>query len=121
MRPRAAAIDVACLGEALVDLVSMRTGAGLDQLRRTAGQRLFGGKLELADLEPALTRARHVEALRRACTALNGAGPQLEPGGDAVLAAHHVREAVRALDELIGVVDVEEVLGRIFAGFCVGK
>jgi tRNA modification GTPase len=32
-----------------------------------------------------------------------------------------VREAVRALDELIGVVDVEEVLGRIFAGFCVGK
>jgi tRNA modification GTPase len=101
--------------------VSARTGAGLDQLRRAAGQRLFGGKLQLADLEPALTRARHVEALRRACTALSEAGPQLEPGGDAVLAAHHVREAVRALDELIGVVDVEEVLGRIFAGFCVGK
>jgi tRNA modification GTPase len=101
--------------------VSARTGAGLDQLRRAAGERLFSGKLQLADLEPALTRARHVEALRRACTALSGARPQLEPGGDTVLAAHHVREAVRALDELIGVVDVEEVLGRIFAGFCVGK
>jgi tRNA modification GTPase len=101
--------------------VSARTGSGLDQLRKTAGQRLFGGKLQLADLEPALTRARHVEALRRACTALNAARPHLEPGGDTVLAAHHVRDAVRALDELIGVVDVEEVLGRIFAGFCVGK
>jgi tRNA U34 5-carboxymethylaminomethyl modifying GTPase MnmE/TrmE len=29
--------------------------------------------------------------------------------------------ATLALDELVGVVDVEEVLGRIFASFCVGK
>jgi tRNA U34 5-carboxymethylaminomethyl modifying GTPase MnmE/TrmE len=32
-----------------------------------------------------------------------------------------VREATAALDELLGVVDVEEVLSRVFAGFCVGK
>jgi tRNA U34 5-carboxymethylaminomethyl modifying GTPase MnmE/TrmE len=32
-----------------------------------------------------------------------------------------VREATAALDELLGVVDVEEVLGRIFGSFCVGK
>ena len=53
--------------------------------------------------------------------ALAEACRQLRPGGDAVLAAHHVREATRALDELLGVVDVEEVLGRVFGGFCVGK
>jgi tRNA modification GTPase len=40
---------------------------------------------------------------------------------DAVLAAHHVREAATALDELIGTVDVEDVLDRVFASFCVGK
>ena len=45
----------------------------------------------------------------------------LVPGGDPVLVSHHVREAMLALDELVGVVDVEEVLGRVFAGFCVGK
>ena len=101
--------------------VSSLTGLGLDQLRRAAGERLFGAQVQLADLEPALTRERHVEALRRALDALRAAGPQLQSGGDAVLAAHHLREAVRALDELIGVVDVEDVLGRIFAGFCVGK
>ena len=101
--------------------VSALTGDGLDRLRRTAGERLFGGRVQLADLEPALTRARHVDALQRALEALQAARPHLEPGGDAVLAAHHLREAVRALDELIGVVDVEDVLGRIFAGFCVGK
>ncbi len=101
--------------------VSAVTGVGLDRLRRTAGERLFGQQLQLADIEPALTRARHVDALRRALAALDAARPQLGASGDAVLAAHHVRDAVRALDELIGVVDVEEVLGRIFAGFCVGK
>ncbi|MGH7518706.1 MAG: tRNA uridine-5-carboxymethylaminomethyl(34) synthesis GTPase MnmE [Gemmatimonadales bacterium] len=101
--------------------VSALTGVGLHQVRRVAGERLFGDRVQLADLEPALTRARHVDALRRAFAALESARPHLGPGGDAVLAAHHVREAVLALDELIGVVDVEEVLGRIFAGFCVGK
>ncbi len=101
--------------------VSSFSGDGLDRLRRAAGERLFGDRLQLADLEPALTRARHVEALRRALAALEAARPHLGAHGDAVLAAHHVREAVLALDELIGVVDVEEVLGRIFAGFCVGK
>jgi tRNA modification GTPase len=101
--------------------VSALTGEGLDRLRRIAAERLFGDRVQLADLETALTRARHVEALQRALDALRAAKPHLDPGGDAVLAAHHLREAVRALDELIGVVDVEEVLGRIFAGFCVGK
>jgi tRNA modification GTPase len=101
--------------------VSSVTGEGLDRLRRTAGEHLFGARVQLADLEPALSRARHVDAFRRALAALEAARPHLAPGGDAVLAAHHVRRAVRALDELIGVVDVEEVLGRIFAGFCVGK
>jgi tRNA modification GTPase len=38
-----------------------------------------------------------------------------------VLVAHHVREATAALDELVGVVDVEEVLDRVFGSFCVGK
>lgn len=101
--------------------VSALTGQGLDQLRRVAGARLFGDRLQLADLEPALTRARHAESLRRALSALEEARPHLTPAGDSVLAAHHVRAAVRALDELIGTVDVEDVLGRIFAGFCVGK
>jgi tRNA modification GTPase len=38
-----------------------------------------------------------------------------------VLAAHHVREATSSLDELLGTVDVEEVLDRVFGSFCVGK
>lgn len=101
--------------------VSSITGEGIELLRRTAGERLFGARLPLADLEPALTRARHREALARAQTALAEARDHLLPGGDAVLAAHHVRQATRALDALVGSVDLEEILDRVFAGFCVGK
>jgi tRNA modification GTPase len=101
--------------------VSALTGEGLDRLKRAVAERLFAGGIALADLEPALTRERHRVALTRAAEALASAQPELARAGDPVLAAHHVQEAVRALDSLIGVVDVEEVLDRVFAAFCVGK
>ena len=101
--------------------VSVVTGDGLGPLRQAAAERVFSERLRLADLEPALTRERHRVALGRAQDALQAALPHLDEAGDAVLAAHQVREATRALDELLGAVDVEEVLDRVFASFCVGK
>ena len=101
--------------------VSVVTGDGLEALRRSAAARVFSERIALADLEPGLTRERHQIALARAQTALAASLPHLGPEGDAVLAAHHVREASAALDELLGVVDVEEVLDRVFGSFCVGK
>jgi tRNA modification GTPase len=101
--------------------VSAVTGEGLDALRRAAGARVFGDRIALADLEPALSRARHRTALARAQGALADARAQLLGGGDAVLVAHHVRDATTALDELIGAVDIEDILDRVFASFCIGK
>lgn len=96
------------------------TGSGLDPLRRRVVEAAFGPGTAAPDLEPALTRERHRVALERARVdldeALGAAGTLREP----VLAAHHLRAAARAVEELIGVVEVEEVLGRVFAGFCVG-
>jgi tRNA modification GTPase len=101
--------------------VSAVTGEGLDRLRRQAAERIFGGRMALADLEPGLSRERHRMALNAAGVELDAAQPFLGRDGDATLASHHVRRAILALDELIGVVDIEEVLDRVFAGFCVGK
>ena len=101
--------------------VSTITGHGLGLLRRTAAERVFSERVNLADLEPALTRERHRVALTRAQEALAASVLHLGRGGDAVLAAHHVREATAALDELLGTVDIEEVLDRVFGSFCVGK
>jgi tRNA modification GTPase len=106
-------------GEGLA--VSVVTADGLDVLRRTAAERVFGDQLGLPDLEPALTRERHREALARAQEALAAALPQLRPDGEIVLAAHQLQQATAALDGLIGVVDIEEVLDRVFGSFCVGK
>ncbi len=101
--------------------VSAVTGQGLAELKLAIVERLFQSGAGFADLEPALTRERHRVALTAARDALAAAATHLGEGGEAVLAAHHVQEAVRALDALVGVVDVEEVLDRVFASFCVGK
>jgi tRNA modification GTPase len=101
--------------------VSSVTGEGIDDLRRAVAERMFGDRIALGDLEPTLGSERHREALARAAAALEDATEHLVPGGEAVLVSHHVREATLALDELVGVMDVEEVLGKVFAGFCVGK
>lgn len=101
--------------------VSIVTGRGLDVLRREIVNRIFAGSVS-ADLEPVLTRERHRIALVRARESLGAAREILEEEmGDAVLAAHQVRAGVAALDELVGMVDPDEVLGRIFSQFCVGK
>lgn len=71
---------------------------------------------------PVLTRARHRYSLQTArdeliqfCRAWH------KDGTPAVVAAVHVRSACHALDELIGSVDVEDVLEQVFQTFCVGK
>jgi tRNA modification GTPase len=47
---------------------------------------------------------------------------EVEAGADRVeLAAEALRRAIRALDSLIGRVDVEDLLDEIFSSFCIGK
>jgi tRNA modification GTPase len=101
--------------------VSVVAGTGLGELRRAATEQVFGDRVVLTDLEPALGRARQRTALARARAALGAALALFRGERDAVLVAHHVRDATAALDELIGTVDVEDVLDRVFASFCVGK
>ena len=101
--------------------VSTVTGEGVGELRRVVADRVFGDRIALGDLEPSLSSDRHRSALLRARSELADAADHLVPGGDPVLVSHHVRQATLALDELVGAVDIEEVLGKVFAGFCVGK
>lgn len=97
--------------------VSTRTGAGLDRLLARVGQRLGSG---LPEGDALLTRERHVQALALCCEALNRIEPALRQGA-AELAAEDMRLAVRALGRITGRVDVEDVLDRLFASFCIGK
>lgn len=101
--------------------VSVVSGQGLDLVRRRVAEKVFGDRIQLADMEPTLTRERHRERLLQAQASLVLARSECGPQGDPVLLSHHVREATSHLDELIGTVDVEAVLDRVFASFCIGK
>jgi tRNA modification GTPase len=96
---------------------SAATGAGLESLEAALAARVaaLAGTAEA----PPLTRARHRLAVERAREALARARPRL--GDAAELAAEDLRLAARALGEITGRVDVEEILDRVFAGFCIGK
>jgi tRNA modification GTPase len=68
--------------------------------------------------QPAATRLRHRELLTEASARLKQA---LSHEESLELAAEDVRLAARALDRITGRIDPEQVLGRIFATFCIGK
>jgi tRNA modification GTPase len=94
--------------------VSVKTGAGLDGLIRVLSARAAS----LAGLgeAPALTRARHREALEQAAAALIRVDP-----ADAGLAAEDLRFAADAIGRITGRIDIEDVLDIVFAEFCIGK
>jgi len=101
--------------------VSVVTGIGLDALRARLAETAFGRLLALGDVEPVVTRARHRTALERALGEVEAFSAARERGVDAAATATHLRAAVGALDDLIGVVTPDDVLDRLFASFCVGK
>jgi tRNA modification GTPase len=103
------------------DGVSVVTGQGLGRLRRRLAELAFGTLMELGDVAPVVTRARHRAALERALVELDGYQEARNAGVDTAAAATHLRAAAGALDDLIGVVTPDDVLERVFAAFCVGK
>ncbi len=69
-----------------------------------------------------LIRARHQEALETAILMLNTALEHLCALDDkSEIVSEYLRIAVRALDSLVGRVDVEHILDEIFSSFCLGK
>ena len=68
-----------------------------------------------------LTRLRHQAAVDRSISALEQVSGMLSGNEGEELAAELLRTAMTSMDELIGRVGVEDVLGEIFASFCIGK
>lgn len=98
--------------------VSGLTGLGLDALIARITEVL---EKRAAGSQTAI-RARHRQAIDKALVALVQARIEVEAGPDrSEFAAEELRTAIRALDSLIGRVDVEDLLDEIFASFCLGK
>lgn len=102
--------------------VSAVTRDGLIELSERLDQVLGQHYGAIPVAHPALTRVRQRVAVELAVRELSAFQEQWESGSlPAPIAAVHIRAAIGALDELIGAVDAEDVLGRVFATFCIGK
>ncbi len=101
-------------------LVSSVTGAGIDELtRRIAAALEAPGARPLESV--ALASDRHRAAAARARDAIVRARDALLAGPGLDASAMELGAALHALREILGEVGPEELLGRIFARFCVGK
>jgi tRNA modification GTPase len=98
--------------------ISAKTGAGVDELKK-AIRRIAGYK----DLgEGAYTaRSRHVEALATAARHFTTGRDALENAKAGEIFAEELRLSHEALGEITGTINSDDLLGRIFSEFCIGK
>ena len=102
-------------------IVSAESGQGIAELRKAIAAvvaRELGG---VALDAPMITRERQRAGLERALAEAEAFTAAWHEGVPATLAAVHLRTAALALEDLIGRVDVEDVLDELFRRFCVGK
>ncbi len=98
-------------------VVSPTDRTGMDQLDRWLAERL-ANDLSGGDF-PALTRARHRRRLQDVLAAVQAAQGRLSSAPE--LAGEDLRRAADALARITGEIGVEDVLGEVFASFCIGK
>lgn len=102
--------------------VSSHTGEGIrDMLDGISG--ILGDRYgSLAVDAPVLTRQRQIYALTTARDELKTFAQIWESETvPPVIAAVHLRAATHALEEVVGAIDLEDILDRLFSSFCVGK
>lgn len=103
--------------------VSARSGDGLPALLAQIAHVLDANQHPLSADAPMLTRERHRVALERASEELSAflEAWTSEIRIPAVVSTVHLHSARGHLEELVGALDVEDVLDRLFSSFCVGK
>jgi tRNA modification GTPase len=98
--------------------LSAKTGAGLDLLRTHLKDRAgLGGSTEGAFV----ARRRHLDALQLGLDHLDSAQRALARGAGAELVADDLLQAQQAFGEITGSFTSDDLLGRIFSTFCIGK
>lgn len=118
--PREADVIVRTKGDLSHDetAVSALTGQGLRALREQLDHLAFGSAVE----SPVLAlNARHLRAIDDARAGLRRARGIAQSGGGGELTALELRDALDSMGRVLGQVTPDDVIGRIFATFCIGK
>lgn len=98
--------------------VSAKTGDGLDLLEALVVEELGMSESDGGEFS---ARQRHVDAIDRAGEHIRRGQDELAASGSGELLAEELRLAAEALGEITGRMSSDELLGRIFSSFCIGK
>jgi tRNA modification GTPase len=93
---------------------------GVEELNQAIWDRVMGGSVQLNDLRVAIN-ARHQHCLQRALAALEQSSRSLEMGRSPEFISIELRDALEAVGDVVGKTDTEDLLGKIFSEFCIGK
>jgi tRNA modification GTPase len=105
-------------GHVTISLSARAGGEGLDLLREHL-KACMG--YEQTSESSFSARRRHLEALRHASASLEHGRAQLTMAGAGELLAEDLRQAQQSLAEITGAFSSDDLLGRIFSSFCIGK
>ncbi len=100
--------------------ISAKTGLGIEKLKSVLRGHLISRSFETAE-SVTITNVRHRDALRRANDSLSQALESAQRGMAGELVSIDVRAAADSLGEITGAITTDEILGRIFSEFCIGK
>ena len=98
--------------------LSIKTGKGLDLLKQHLKQSV--GFNEATD-NVFIARRRHIEALKKGNNYIASALNQLQINKAGELVAEDLRQAQLSLGEITGFISSDDLLGKIFSSFCIGK
>ena len=100
--------------------ISARKGTGVEQLKQEI---ITTAALPQVTDENAVivTNARHYHALVRASEAIDRTLQGLSTGLSGDLVSQDIRECMHYLGEITGEISTDDILGEIFAHFCIGK
>ncbi len=98
--------------------ISVKTGFGMESLI----DEITRNRVDFNQQQQTMiARRRHVEALRLALDGLQKALPALQQGQSIELVAEDLRFVQQQLNEITGEFSTEDLLGKIFSSFCIGK
>ena len=99
--------------------ISAKTGEGVEALKHHLLGLVQMGKLHNNDT--IITNARHYDALRQALDNIQKVQHGLQTGLSGDLLAIDIREALHHFGRITGEISTDDLLGNIFANFCIGK
>ncbi|NBW40301.1 tRNA uridine-5-carboxymethylaminomethyl(34) synthesis GTPase MnmE [bacterium] len=101
--------------------LSVKTADGLDALRNALIEEVEGSQQNFSESNSILTQARQAHLVERAIFHLHTAAQALAHETGLEFVSEELRLALLQLEEIVGRTFTEDLLGRIFSKFCIGK